>query len=88
MISRILAAELPEHVGERVTIAGWLHRRRELKSVTFLIIRDRTGLAQVVLPPEPPGLPPTAGGDGAPGRGPRRGKRRRHQAVPSSPSRC
>ena len=50
MNSRILAAELPDQVGKRVTIAGWLHRRRELKSVTFLIVRDRSGLAQVVLP--------------------------------------
>ena len=50
MISRVLSAELPRHVGERVVIAGWLHRRRELKSVTFLVIRDRAGLAQVVLP--------------------------------------
>src|SRR5215472_14064691 len=50
MISRVMAAEVPEHVGERVTIAGWLHRRRELKSVTFLILRDSSGLAQVVLP--------------------------------------
>jgi len=50
MISRVLSAELPKHIGERVTIAGWLHRRRELKSVTFLVIRDRAGLAQVVLP--------------------------------------
>ena len=50
MISRVLSADLPAHVGHRVTIAGWLHRRRELKSVTFLIIRDRSGLAQVVLP--------------------------------------
>jgi nondiscriminating aspartyl-tRNA synthetase len=49
-MSRILAAELPEHIGEQATIAGWLHRRRTLKSVTFLIIRDRSGLAQVVLP--------------------------------------
>jgi len=45
-----MAAEVPEHVGERVIIAGWLHRRRELKSVTFLILRDSSGLAQVVLP--------------------------------------
>jgi nondiscriminating aspartyl-tRNA synthetase len=51
MISRVLSAELPEHVGERVTIAGWLHRRRDLKSVTFLIVRDRAGLSQVVMPP-------------------------------------
>ncbi len=49
MSSRILAADLAAHVGQQVTIAGWLHRRRELKSVTFLIIRDRSGLAQVVL---------------------------------------
>jgi nondiscriminating aspartyl-tRNA synthetase len=61
MISRVLSADLPAHVGERVTIAGWLHRRRELKSVTFLVIRDRTGLAQVVLPaPAEPALADTA----------------------------
>ncbi|MBO0833622.1 MAG: aspartate--tRNA(Asn) ligase, partial [Actinobacteria bacterium] len=52
MISRMLSADLPRHVGERITIAGWLHRRRKLKSVTFLVIRDRSGLAQVVLPPD------------------------------------
>ncbi|HEX9032077.1 MAG TPA: aspartate--tRNA(Asn) ligase [Streptosporangiaceae bacterium] len=46
---RVLASELPSHIGERVTVAGWLHRKRELKSVTFLIVRDRSGLAQVVL---------------------------------------
>jgi nondiscriminating aspartyl-tRNA synthetase len=49
MISRTLVADLPEHVGDHVTIAGWVHRRRQLKSVTFLVIRDRSGLAQVVL---------------------------------------
>ncbi len=58
MISRVLAADLPRHVGEQVRIAGWLHRRRELKSVTFLIVRDRSGLAQAVLPaPVPAGEP-------------------------------
>ena len=50
MISRVLAADLHWHVGEQVRIAGWLHRRRELKSVTFLVVRDRSGLAQAVLP--------------------------------------
>ncbi len=46
---RALARDLGSHIGEQVTIAGWLHRKRELKSVTFLIIRDRSGLAQVVV---------------------------------------
>jgi nondiscriminating aspartyl-tRNA synthetase len=57
MISRVLAADLPKHVGEHVMIAGWLHRRRELKSVTFLVVRDRSGLAQVVQPAGGPPLP-------------------------------
>jgi nondiscriminating aspartyl-tRNA synthetase len=46
---RVLARDLPDHAGERVTVAGWLHRKRLLKTVSFLIVRDRTGLAQVVL---------------------------------------
>jgi nondiscriminating aspartyl-tRNA synthetase len=57
MISRVLAADLPRHLGEHVMIAGWLHRRRDLKSVTFLIVRDRSGLAQVVMGPAGPALP-------------------------------
>ncbi|SDS54514.1 nondiscriminating aspartyl-tRNA synthetase [Microlunatus soli] len=46
---RVLAAQLPDHVGESVQIAGWLHRHRQLKSISFMIIRDRSGLAQVVV---------------------------------------
>ncbi|MFD9962380.1 aspartate--tRNA(Asn) ligase [Amycolatopsis sp. NPDC058986] len=58
MIHRVLAADLPRHVGEHIEIAGWVHRRRPLKSVTFLVIRDRSGLAQVVADPaEFPRLP-------------------------------
>ncbi|MFC0107035.1 OB-fold nucleic acid binding domain-containing protein [Kibdelosporangium aridum] len=50
MISRVLAADVPAHIGARIRVAGWVHRRRELKSVTFLVIRDRSGLVQIVLP--------------------------------------
>lgn len=56
MPQRVLSAELPAHVGETVLLRGWVHRRRTLKSVSFLILRDRAGLAQVVLP-EPPEAP-------------------------------
>src|SRR3954469_9621298 len=34
--------------GQTVTVQGWLHRRRTLATVTFLVIRDRSGLVQVV----------------------------------------
>lgn len=47
---RVLASQLAGHVGETVVVAGWLHRRRQLKSVSFAIVRDRTGLIQVVTP--------------------------------------
>ncbi|WP_279583104.1 OB-fold nucleic acid binding domain-containing protein [Fodinicola feengrottensis] len=56
MISRILAAQLPAHVGHRVRIAGWVHRQRHLKSVTFVVVRDRSGLAQVVFSEPPEGI--------------------------------
>ncbi|MEO3809071.1 aspartate--tRNA(Asn) ligase [Sphaerisporangium sp. B11E5] len=46
---RVLAAELPGLIGREVTVQGWLHRRRTLKSVVFLVLRDRSGLAQAVL---------------------------------------
>lgn len=46
---RVLSDRLAERVGERVRVAGWLHRRRQLKSVSFAIVRDRAGLSQVVV---------------------------------------
>lgn len=45
---RVLASQLAEYVGQTVMVSGWLHRRRQLKSVTFVILRDRTGLIQIV----------------------------------------
>jgi nondiscriminating aspartyl-tRNA synthetase len=48
-LQRILVTELAEHIGERATVMGWLHRRRELGQITFLVARDRSGLGQVVL---------------------------------------
>jgi nondiscriminating aspartyl-tRNA synthetase len=50
-MQRILSTELARHIGETVTLAGWVHRRRLLKSVAFLIVRDAAGFAQVVADP-------------------------------------
>src|SRR4029078_5385992 len=49
---RTLTSALPHATpGSEVLLQGWVHRRRELAQVTLLVVRDRTGLAEVVLPP-------------------------------------
>lgn len=57
--ARTLAAALPHaDVGSTVRLQGHVHRRRMLATVTFLVVRDRSGLAQAVLTPEAVDLPP------------------------------
>ncbi|PCI72646.1 MAG: aspartate--tRNA ligase [Gammaproteobacteria bacterium] len=42
--------------GEKVQIAGWVHRRRDLGGLIFLQMRDRSGIVQVVIEPDQPVL--------------------------------
>ena len=40
---------LPEHVGERVVLKGWLYNKRGSKGLQFLVLRDGSGLVQCVV---------------------------------------
>ncbi|HYX81741.1 MAG TPA: OB-fold nucleic acid binding domain-containing protein, partial [Gemmatimonadales bacterium] len=40
-----------EHVGQRVRLGGWVHRRRDLGGIAFVDLRDRDGLVQVAVGP-------------------------------------
>jgi nondiscriminating aspartyl-tRNA synthetase len=48
-MSRVMTGELSQHIGKEVVIKGWLHKRRDLGGIVFLVVRDRAGLVQIVV---------------------------------------
>ena len=46
-MERTAISDLRKHIGEVVTVKGWLQTLRDQKKMQFLILRDRTGLVQV-----------------------------------------
>lgn len=46
---RILSTGLKSHLGKKVVIKGWLHKKRAMGGINFLNIRDRSGPVQVVV---------------------------------------
>ncbi|HUD11189.1 MAG TPA: aspartate--tRNA(Asn) ligase [Candidatus Saccharimonadia bacterium] len=51
-MTRTLTSELGSKTGKEVTVKGWLHKRRDLGGIMFLVLRDRAGLVQVVVKDE------------------------------------
>lgn len=60
MRSHYAGSVCAEHLGQTVTLCGWVHRRRDHGGVIFIDLRDREGLAQVVCDPDRPEMFKTA----------------------------
>jgi nondiscriminating aspartyl-tRNA synthetase len=52
MSERVLTGDVVKYAGSDVTIRGWLHKKRLLGGLNFILVRDRSGVVQVVLQDE------------------------------------
>lgn len=48
-MQRVLARDVIANVGKNIVVQGWLHKKRLLGGLTFINLRDRSGLTQIVL---------------------------------------
>lgn len=54
-MKRTAVIETVKKSGEVVTLAGWVHARRDMGKIIFIDLRDRSGIVQVVFAPGNPG---------------------------------
>ncbi len=44
-----MASDIANHIGKEASLVGWAHRTRQLGAISFVLLRDRSGTAQLVL---------------------------------------
>jgi nondiscriminating aspartyl-tRNA synthetase len=47
-MERVLSRDVVKHAGSKVTVQGWLHKKRLIGGINFIVLRDRGGLIQIV----------------------------------------
>ena len=48
-MDRVLVRELKDNIDKKINLQGWLHKKRLLGGLTFINLRDRSGLVQIVV---------------------------------------
>jgi nondiscriminating aspartyl-tRNA synthetase len=48
-MSRVLNRDVAKNVGSTVEVQGWLHKKRLLGGLNFIVLRDRSGILQMVV---------------------------------------
>lgn len=48
-MTRTLSSQLPAHIDQTVMVRGWLHKKRLMGGLAFILIRDRHGIVQALI---------------------------------------
>ncbi len=48
-MKRTLTTDINRQIGKEITLYGWIHKLRKLGGISFIVLRDRAGLAQAVI---------------------------------------
>lgn len=48
-MNRILSKDIKNYIGKEVLLRGWLHKKRLLGGMVFLVLRDRGGITQILI---------------------------------------